>query len=150
MEIEIIESDSLDFAKLNTQNNLIFYPHKSKILMINHEAIGFYTTHIILGQLTLEYNLFEENRNKKFGFSFVNIITELVSRTHPEYDKIYLLIPEKEKKSCKVATQNGYELMIIDDFSEQVREEMPNYHIYCKLNEFYNRSNKEKKLKKCN
>lgn len=144
MNIEIVKAEDIDESYLKENDSLPFNHNKSRIVVVNNMPIGFYTTYNILGKLTLEYNLFKNNRNKNIGMAFVNIVTELAGRENEDYSTINLLIKYNNDKSIKVAEQNGYHLSSDMEFSETINEEMSGYVVLEKTNEFYKESAKEK------
>lgn len=146
MSLEFISLDNVDEKYLKEESTLKFYENNSQLIALNGELLGFYTTHIILGRLTLEYNLFKCKQNQNIGTAFVNIVTELACRNNSEYDKVYLFIRNDNQKSLNVAKKNNYVLSSDSDFCSQVDEEMPGYYIYEKENEFYKKVCKKKIL----
>lgn len=148
MNVDLIDANHIDSKYLFEDDSLSFNYNKSKIVVIGNNPIGFYTTHSIFGRLTLEYNLFKYKRNQGLGGTFVNIVTELVGKECPEYDKIYLLISSKNKKSEKVAKKNNYDLSNDYEFWNLINEEMPEYSVYEKNNEFSKKNCKRRLLNK--
>lgn len=144
ISIQDITQKQMD--ELAKEKGNIYYPNKSKVIRIGEHCIGFYTPHILFNKLTLEYNLFEKYRHKGYGFSFVNIATDMVSQENFTYDSIYLLIHMNNIPSISVALQNGYHECYDTDLQELVDSEMSNYRIYSKANEYYQKPEISKQL----
>lgn len=132
--------------ELSKEKGNIYYPNRSKVIQIGEHCIGFYTSHILFNKLTLEYNLFEKYRHKGYGFSLVNIATDVVSKENSIYDSIYLLIHINNIPSISIALKNGYHECYDMDLQELVDSEMPNYRIYSKRNEYYQKPEIPKQL----
>lgn len=118
-------------------NDLIYYPKNSKPIQLGNSIVGFYTPQILFEKLTLEYNLFSKYRHQGLGNSFVEEATKLVEEEYSMYDKIFLLIHMNNLPSISVACNNGYLPYYDEDLQNKIMEEMPNYYLYYKENEFY-------------
>ena len=114
-----------------------FNPQKSKIVKSGNKVIGYYTVHILLNRLTLEYTLLKEYRNHGYGNLFVDFVTKMVEDEYPSYEKIYLLINYANEVSRNVAIKNNYSESKDYDFIEKVLEEMSGYELLDKDNEKY-------------
>ena len=79
-DIVIRDISKQQMEELSKEHGNIYYANKSKVIQLDQSCIGFYTSHILFNKLTLEYNLFERYRHKGYGFSLVNIATEVVSK----------------------------------------------------------------------
>lgn len=144
--ISIQDISKQQIEELSKEHGNIYYADKSKVIQLGQSCIGFYTSHILFDKLTLEYNLFERYRHQGYGFSLVNIATEMVSKENPTYDSIYLLIHISNIPSISVALKNGYHECYDIDLQELVDSEMSNYRIYSKENEYYQKSEIPKQL----
>lgn len=127
-------------------NNLYYYNGVSKVIQIDDNIIGFYTPHFLFDRLTIEFNLFEQYRHHGLGYTFVNMVTEMVGKEYPDYDSIFLFIRSDNFSSLTVALQNGYTQVYNEELQQMVEEEMSNYFIYYKKNEFYKNPVKSKQL----
>jgi len=130
--------------ELLTKGDLYYYNNRSKTVRINNDVVGFYTTHVFFDKLTLEYTLFEKYRSQGLGYAFLNVITELVSSEYSNHDYIYLFIRFDNVASFTIALQNGYIKSYDEDLQQMVSEEMPNYLVYYKKNQFYKNMVKNK------
>lgn len=147
--MECISMDQLSLQQrreLLEDDGLTFYENRSKCIKVEDNIIGFYTTHILLDRLMLEYNLLKKYRYQGIGGSFVKYITELVFKDNPKHESIYLLIHVDNVSSIQVALQNEYHECNDTEFKEMIAEEMSNYKVYYKVNDYYQKPESPKQL----
>lgn len=116
-----------------------------KFLFYKDHLLGIYYTFLFNGYIVLEYTLSEHYRNQNYGFTFLNIVTELVSKEYTDTSYILLWIHPDNKKSIKIAQYNGYTLDFYLREMSILNGELDNLYPFVKRNEFY-KTDKKRKL----
>lgn len=129
------------------QTTDIVFNKDSYIVLVDNIVIGHFNLLFnifgVKDKVSIDYELLESFRNKKYGFSFYQIIENyVVENFNP--DEIILLVKYDNEKSKRIVEKNGFSVNY--SYMEKINElgEMSNYITYSKTIE---KENKKKLLK---
>lgn len=134
-------SEILNDLEIHKQMNL---HGQLEYVQYEKELFGVYNVSIFEKYIVLEYALRKKYRDQKYGFSFLNFITEIVGKQYKDVQYILLWISPENQKSMKVARKNAYQL---DSYLYEIsimNGELDHLYPFVKTNEFYKRGQKRK------